>query len=161
MGASSEIAVSRTRPDSSASLAPTLPILPRYAAQIGSTLTGLRRSHAADLGNVGVRDQEPVAHQSAYWGAEPVEGSVLANRLTDIVGRTVSAYDSDEQGTPLPEATPLHVTGTAATLGDNVGEQVAANLQRPVGPMRPPLNLPMDFPIDDLIVNIGLALWES
>ena len=27
--------------------------MPRYAAQIGSTLTGLRRSHAADLGNVG------------------------------------------------------------------------------------------------------------
>ena len=55
MGASSEIAVSRTRPASSASLAPILPIMPRYAAQIGSTLTGLRRSHAADLGNVGIR----------------------------------------------------------------------------------------------------------
>ena len=27
--------------------------MPRYAAQIGSTLTGLRRTHAADLGNVG------------------------------------------------------------------------------------------------------------
>ena len=53
LGASSEIAVSRTRPASSASLAPTLPIMPRYAAQIGSTLTGLRRTHGADLGNVG------------------------------------------------------------------------------------------------------------
>ncbi len=28
--------------------------MPRYAAQIGSTLTGLRRTHAADLGNVGL-----------------------------------------------------------------------------------------------------------
>ena len=27
--------------------------MPRYAAQIGSPLTGLRRTHAADLGNVG------------------------------------------------------------------------------------------------------------
>ena len=27
--------------------------MPRYAAQIGSTLAGLRRTHAADLGNVG------------------------------------------------------------------------------------------------------------
>ena len=27
--------------------------MPRYADQIGSTLTGLRRTHAADLGNVG------------------------------------------------------------------------------------------------------------
>ena len=29
-------------------------MMPRYAAQIGSTLTGLRRTHAADLGNVGL-----------------------------------------------------------------------------------------------------------
>ena len=29
-------------------------VRPRYAAQIGSTLTGLRRTHAADLGNVGL-----------------------------------------------------------------------------------------------------------
>ena len=28
--------------------------MPRYAAQIGSTLTGLRRTHTADLGNVGL-----------------------------------------------------------------------------------------------------------
>ena len=30
--------------------------MPRYAAQISSTLTGLRRTHAADLGNVGLID---------------------------------------------------------------------------------------------------------
>ena len=28
--------------------------MPRYAAQIGSTLTGLRHPHVADLGNVGL-----------------------------------------------------------------------------------------------------------
>ncbi len=32
--------------------------MPRYAAQIGSTLTGLRRTHAADLGNVGHKELE-------------------------------------------------------------------------------------------------------
>ena len=39
--------------------------MPRYAAQIGSTLTGLRRSHAADLGNVGFlrgKDALPIIH---------------------------------------------------------------------------------------------------
>ena len=35
--------------------------MPRYAAQIGSTLTGLRRSHAADLGNVGLHLRERFA----------------------------------------------------------------------------------------------------
>ena len=29
--------------------------MPRYAAQIGSTLTGLRRTHAADLGKCGLK----------------------------------------------------------------------------------------------------------
>ena len=35
-----------------------------------------------------------LAYQSAYWGAEPVDESVLVNRLTDIVGRTVALHDA-------------------------------------------------------------------
>jgi hypothetical protein len=41
-------------PAFSASLAHALPVMPMYAAQIGSTLSRLRRTHAADLGNVGL-----------------------------------------------------------------------------------------------------------
>ena len=47
--------------------------MPKYAAQIGSTLTGLRRTHAADLGNVGYYDWWIVV---ASMGALALAGSV-------------------------------------------------------------------------------------
>ena len=47
--------------------------MPRYAAQIGSTLTGLRRTHAADLGNVG--SEELLVDEG--WHAVEVEPEVL------------------------------------------------------------------------------------
>ena len=43
-------------PAISASLAHSLAMMPMYAAHIGSMLTGLRRSHPADLGNVGLKE---------------------------------------------------------------------------------------------------------
>ena len=58
--------------------------MPRYAAQIGSTLTGLRRTHAADLGNVGydvLNDNESIESLvGCVWGPENVFRAG-ANRL--------------------------------------------------------------------------------
>ena len=88
MGASSEIAVSRTRPASSASLAPTLPIMPRYAAQIGSTLTGLRRSHAADLGNVGQEFRDFIRWT---FGTEDVGAIVTDSRQLSDWGKILES----------------------------------------------------------------------
>ena len=108
-----------------------------------------------------VVDSVPVALQSAFWGAEPVEGPVLANRLTEIVGRTISAYDAEELETPLSPSVPLFVTGSPVGIEHTVAAQVGANVRRPFEVPKPPLNLPPDFPLNDLIVNVGLALWES
>ena len=108
-----------------------------------------------------VRDSIPVAHQSAYWGADPVEGSVLVNRLTEMVGRTIAVYDEQNLDLPLPDGTPLYVSGSPAALEPSVGQQVAANLGRPANALEPPLAIPPDFPTHDLIVNVGLALWEA
>ena len=47
-------------PAISASLAHSLAMIPMYAAKMGSMLTGLRRSHPADLGNVGIYSTPPV-----------------------------------------------------------------------------------------------------
>ena len=35
------------------------------------------------------------------------------------------------------------------------------NLQRPLGEFDIPLELPTDFPVHDMIVNLGLALWAA
>ena len=44
--------------------------MPRYAAQIGSTLTGLRRTHAADLGNVGLDQAEVLLEVARETGLD-------------------------------------------------------------------------------------------
>ena len=68
--------------------------MPRYAAQIGSTLTGLRRTHAADLGNVG-----------------------LNVRATDVASNTMtSSVSSDGQGV-LPTLT-VSISTTTGELGN-------------------------------------------
>lgn len=108
-----------------------------------------------------VRDSMPVASQSVYWGADPVDGAVLVNRITEVVGGTIAVYDEQTLDLPLPESTPLFVSGSLAAMDPTIGGQVGANLQRPVEPIIPPLNIPAGFPVDDLIVNIGLGLWSE
>jgi hypothetical protein len=108
-----------------------------------------------------VQDYVPVAYQSAYWGAEPVEGTVLVDRLTAILEQTIAVYEAQNLDSPLTEGTPLYVSGSPIGLEPSVGIQVAANLQRPIEEVRPPLKYPPDFPVHDLIVNVGLALWEA
>ena len=108
-----------------------------------------------------VRDSIPVASQSAYWGADPVDGTVLVNRLTEVVGQTIAVYDEQTLDLPMPESTPLFISGSPAVMDPTMGTQVGANLQRPVEPIIPPLKIPAGFPMDDLIVNIGLGLWSE
>ena len=88
-----------------------------------------------------VRDSVPVAPQSAYWGAEPVDESVLVNRLTDIVGRTVALHDAEGSDTQLVSSAPIYITGSPVSMEPGVAGQVAANLQRPAGIPDPPLDL--------------------
>ena len=108
-----------------------------------------------------VKDSTPVAHQSAYWGSEPVEGTVLVDRLSTIVERTISDYDQRNAVLPISEWVPLIVSGSPASIAGSIDTQVAANLRRSVGQPRPAMMIPTDFPIHDLIVNVGLALWEA
>jgi hypothetical protein len=103
----------------------------------------------------------PVASQSAYWGADPVDGTVLVNRLTEVVGRTIAVYDEQTLNLPLPESTPLFITGSSAAMDPTIGAQVGANLLRPVEAIIHPRALPPGFQLDDLIVSIGLGFWSE
>ena len=108
-----------------------------------------------------VRDSMPVASQSAYWGADPVDGTVLVNRLPEVVGRTIAVYDEQTLDLPLPESTPLFITGSPAAMDPTIGAQVGANLLRPVEAIIHPRALPPGFQLDDLIVSIGLGFWSE
>ena len=65
--------------------------MPRYAAQIGSTLTGLRRSHAADLGNVGLDVKGlTYVHPESGRGVHDVSFKLERGQFTVVAGRVGS-----------------------------------------------------------------------
>ncbi len=108
-----------------------------------------------------VRNSIPVSHQAVYWGAEPVEGSVLIYRLNEILERIMTGYDTESTQGSLPADTSVYVTGSPISLDPTIADKVTANLQRTEGILKPPLQLPADFPIHDFAVNIGMALGEA
>ena len=106
-----------------------------------------------------IRDWAPVAHQAAHWGAgTTVESRDLVNRVTEVVESTIAAYEEQGSERALLDDIPVYVSGSPIGREHGIVDQVAANLRRPAGELQPPLELPRDFPVDDLIVNIGLAL---
>lgn len=109
-----------------------------------------------------VRDFVPLSHQAAFWGAEPVvEGTVLVNRLTEVVEQAIVLHDEQNPEILLPDDAPLIVCGSPLNSNPRVGAELATNLRRTLGEIASPLDLPPDFPLNDLVVNVGLALWEA
>lgn len=108
-----------------------------------------------------VRNAAPVAQQSLFWGAEPVEGSVLVYRLTEILERTIAAHDASNPDGPLPTDTPLVVCGSLVGLDESIARQLTESLQRPAGKLAPPLTYAPELAVHDYVVNMGLALREA
>ena len=108
-----------------------------------------------------VKNSVPVEHQCIFWGAELVEDTVLTDRLTEVVGRTISTFDTSSSEGPLSEDAPLYVCGSPIRRDPAIATRVSSNLGRIEGELELPLDAPEDFPIQDLIVNVGLILREA
>ena len=116
-----------------------------------------------------VKDSVPVEHQSLYWGPALVEETVLIDRLTEVVGRTIANFDDSSPEGPVSDEAPLYVCGSPISreslMPDREKErfirsQLSLNLNRRAVELTCPLDAPEDFPIQDLIVNVGLVLRE-
>ena len=107
-----------------------------------------------------IKDSVPVEHQSIFWGAELVEDTVLGDRLTEVVGRTIGTFNTSSPEGPLSEDAPLFILGSPIGREPLIATRVADNLGRMPGEIELPLITPKDFPVQDLIVNIGLVLRE-
>ncbi len=105
-----------------------------------------------------IKESVPVQQQSLFWGAGQVEGAVLVERVSDMVERTISLYNDANADAAIMNNVPLYVSGSPISVETDIGARVATNLQRPAATLAPPLPLPPDFPLHDMVVNIGLAL---
>ncbi len=108
-----------------------------------------------------VKDAIPVEHQSIFWGAELVEDTVLGDRLTEVIGRTINTFNTSSPEGPLSEEAPLFVCGSPMRRDPEIGIRVANNLGRIPAELPILLDAPEDFPVQDLVVNIGLILREA
>ncbi len=106
------------------------------------------------------KESIPVEHQSQIWGAELVEDTVLVDRLTDIVGRTITTFNETSPEGPLSEDVPLVVCGSPLKRDPDISMRVANNLRRHPADLASPLIFPEDFPVNDLVINMGLALRD-
>lgn len=114
-----------------------------------------------------VKDFIPVEHQSLFWGAEMVEDTVLVDRLTEAVGRTIANFNETSPVGPVPEDTPVYTCGSPVSRGPalsdesrgaSIAQQVARSLRLPRGDLEIPMEAEAGFPVDDLVVNVGLNL---
>ena len=108
-----------------------------------------------------IKESVPVEHQSIFWGAELVEDTVLGDRLTEVVGRTIDTFNTSSPEGPLSEEAQLFILGSPMGREPSIAARVANNLGRMAGEIELPLTAPDDFPVQDLIVNIGLVLREA
>ena len=108
-----------------------------------------------------IKDAIPVEHQSIFWGAELVEDTVLGDRLTEVIGRTINTFNTSSPEGPLSEDAPLFVCGSPMRRDPGIGTRVANNLGRIPAELPLLLNAAEDFPVQDLVVNIGLILREA
>ena len=114
-----------------------------------------------------VRNSVPVEHQSLFWGADLVEDSVLIDRLTEVTSRTLNTFNESSTEGPMPDDTPLYVCGSPISrqaIGDDdergfaITQRICQNLRLPKGEIDIPMDGGPGFPVNDLIVNAGLAL---
>ena len=114
-----------------------------------------------------VKNSVPVEHQSQFWGADLVEDSVLVRRLTDVTSRTLETFNESSPEGPMPDDTPLYVAGSPISRqpmahdderGSAIAQRICQNLRLPTGEFDLPMDGGPEFPLNDLIVNAGLAL---
>lgn len=108
-----------------------------------------------------VRHAAPVAYLSVAWDAEVTGGAVLVERLAQMVEQTLARYEASSTEGWVADDVPLFVCGVPAGLEGEVGPGVAANLGRELQALRPPVEAPEDFPVQEMAINLGLALREA
>ena len=106
------------------------------------------------------KESIPVEYQSLFWGAEMVEDTVLVDRLTEIVGRTIDTFNETSPEGPLSDDVPLVVCGSPIRRDLDISMRVADKLGRLPAGLSSPLVYPEDFPVHDLVINMGLALRD-
>ena len=89
-----------------------------------------------------------------------MEPSDLVNRIVEVVESTIDAHDIQNPEMAASRDIPIYVYSSASGRDNDIAQKVAQLLHRETEEPDIPLDLPDGFPLDDLIVNVGLSLWD-
>jgi type IV pilus assembly protein PilM len=99
----------------------------------------------------------PVMMRTLTLKQEEVTPEDRIRQLTDELARTVEFYNGAHLDEPLDPATPAFVTGELSSDLE-LRDLLQSSIQYPVEQLTSRLKCPVDFPVSQYAVNIGLAL---
>lgn len=106
-----------------------------------------------------IEDRIPQLIRVLALPAEAATVNEILPGVTEELNRTVIFYNSSHSEKPLNQSVPLFVCGDLAESQD-LWPQLVGRLNFPVSILPTTLEIPGGFPVNDYMVNIGLALKE-
>lgn len=100
--------------------------------------------------------------QLIRWLSLPIEAESLSEKLpaiTEELSRTITFYNSSHLEKPLDATVPVFVSGELAEAPET-WQSLVGTFNYPVSPLPSPVEHLEGFPLNEFMVNIGLALKE-
>ncbi|RLC71903.1 MAG: hypothetical protein DRI26_04160 [Chloroflexi bacterium] len=103
-----------------------------------------------------VIDHLPMLMRSLYLGEGALTLETVPSPLVDELSHTISFYNNSNPDKQLPSGTPLYLCGALASGLD--ASAIGQEFGMPAGELHPVLNVPPEFPLAQMLVNLGLAI---
>ena len=133
----------------------TKPLALARAVNQGHAVVGSLESNSIDV--VVVLDHAPVVIRSLFLGEEAVVPEVVLPRFVEEVSRTITFYNDINRGNPLPRTVPIYLCG-ALSGNPEVGREIERATGHQVSQAYAVLSYPPDFPVSQMMVNLGLVM---
>ncbi|MEE9324678.1 MAG: pilus assembly protein PilM, partial [Dehalococcoidia bacterium] len=112
---------------------------------------------ANDFDIVLVDDGLPAIMRTIFLGQDSLSPQEAADRIVAELSRTVKFYQESHEDSTLSPSTPHFLVGTLGA-DSQLAELIQTRVDYPIEPLTTPLTYPADFPVNQYVVNIGLAL---
>ncbi len=112
---------------------------------------------ANDFDIVLVDDGLPAIMRTIFLGQDSLSPQEAADRIVAELSRTVKFYQESHEDSTLSPSTPHFLVGTLGA-DSQLAELIQTRVDYPIEPLTTPLKYPADFPVNQYVVNIGLAL---
>lgn len=109
-----------------------------------------------------VVDYIPVTVRAIALGEESPRSTDKFRRLMEELERTIGLYNNSHQDSHLPRNTPTYLTGRLVNMPipPSIREGIQTRIEYPLETPEPPLEYPPELPLNQYMVNLGLALKE-